>query len=140
MANNEIDGVKVATVGCLGVLLGALLLGGCAAGKRVRVSDGFRDGVVQKLSCRGVAVRTWEGELVLDRVKYRADQNGGTGGTVVFEFSVPDPAVAAELEAVPPGEAVRLHYEQRLTTTPLDYESRYRVVRVERLGKRPAGG
>ena len=66
-------------------------------------SAGQRAGYVQKLSHKGWACKTWEGELAMVTVP----------GTVAeqFEFSVPSYAVAAKLNASA-GKRVALHYEQ----------------------------
>ena len=66
-------------------------------------SVGQRAGYIQKLSHRGSACKTWEGELVMMTVP----------GTVVerFEFSVPSDTVASQLNAMV-GKLVALQYEQ----------------------------
>jgi hypothetical protein len=66
-------------------------------------SVGQRAGYMQKLSHKGNACKTWEGELVMATVP----------GAVAyrFEFSVPTDAVAARLNATL-GRRVALQYEQ----------------------------
>ena len=67
-------------------------------------SSGERAGFVQKLSKKGWVCKTWEGEMAMVTMP----------GTVAekFQFTVPDAAVAAKLNA-DIGKRVALHYEQR---------------------------
>lgn len=69
----------------------------------VSYSDGERAGYVQKLSRKGWLCKTWEGEMAMVSMP----------GTVAekFYFTVPDPAVAAKLNASV-GKRMALHYEQ----------------------------
>jgi hypothetical protein len=67
-------------------------------------SEGERAGYVQKFSRKGWVCKTWEGEMAMVTMP----------GTVAekFQFTVPDAAVAAKLNA-DIGKRVALHYEQR---------------------------
>ena len=67
-------------------------------------SEGERAGYVQKLAKKGWLCKTWEGEMAMVTMP----------GTVAekFQFTVPDAAVAARLNANI-GKRVALHYEQR---------------------------
>jgi hypothetical protein len=66
-------------------------------------SDGERAGYVQKFSRRGWLCKTWEGEMAMVTMP----------GTVAekFAFTVPDKAVAAQINA-DIGKRLVLHYEQ----------------------------
>jgi hypothetical protein len=66
-------------------------------------SDGERAGYVQKFSRRGWLCKTWEGEMAMVTMP----------GTVAekFAFTVPDAAVAAQINA-DLGKRLVLHYEQ----------------------------
>ncbi|MDE3011383.1 MAG: hypothetical protein KGI67_10895 [Pseudomonadota bacterium] len=66
-------------------------------------SDGERAGVLQKLSHKGWLCKTWEGELLLTPLAGTLPEK--------FEFTVPDDAVAARLNALM-GKRVTLSYEQ----------------------------
>lgn len=66
-------------------------------------SDGERAGVLQKLSHKGWLCKTWEGELLLTPLAGTLPEK--------FEFTVPDDAVAARLNALM-GKRVTLVYEQ----------------------------
>jgi hypothetical protein len=92
-------------------------------------SDGERAGVLQKFSERGWVCKTYEGELALYVVAGVAPQ--------IWNFSVRDPAVAAELgKAV--GQNVRLHYrEHRGLPTSCFGETDYFVDRLDVVGQPP---
>lgn len=79
-------------------------------------SEGFRAGVVQKLSQKGIALKSYEGELVMDGVKFRQ-----TGGGNVWKFSARDAAVGKKLEqAMMTGKSVTLKYCQELVSVTTD--------------------
>jgi hypothetical protein len=65
-------------------------------------SDGTRSGVLQKFSRRGWVCKTQEGELAL--------YSGGLSPQI-WQFSVRDPAVGAQIEKVV-GARVQLHYTE----------------------------
>lgn len=87
-------------------------------------SDGIRVGDVQKFSNKGLVVKSWEGELVMEGTKIRG-VNGSMSGGNVWKFSVQDPAVAKVIEsAVMSGRSVALKYCQvifKLGQTDTDY-------------------
>jgi hypothetical protein len=67
-------------------------------------SDGERVGYVQKMSRKGWICRTWEGELAVTPVPGTPPE--------IWAFTVPDPAVAAQIQTVE-GRRVALHYSQK---------------------------
>ena len=76
---------------------------------------GERTGVLSKISRKGVACWTTEGELAqpsFSKSGALRSKNAPIDNT--FYFSVPDPDVRKQLEAVPPGASVSLQYEQKL--------------------------
>ena len=78
-------------------------------------SVGERTGVLSKISKKGVACWTTEGELAQPSFsKSSALRSGGAPIDNTFYFSVPDPDVRKQLDAVPPGTALSLQYEQKL--------------------------
>lgn len=95
-------------------------------------SDGERAGVLQKFSKRGWICKTYEGELAMYVVGGVAPQ--------IWNFSVRDEAVAAQLhDAV--GQQVRLHYaEHRGLPTTCFGETEYFVERVVVVGPPPYVG
>jgi hypothetical protein len=66
-------------------------------------SEGERAGYVQKLSKKGWLCKTWEGEIAMVTMPGAIPEK--------FEFSVPDDAVADQINALS-GRRVVLHYEQ----------------------------
>ncbi len=91
------------------LLVGLLLL------DMFNYSVGERWGVVSKLSTKGVACWTMEGELAQPNFsKTSALRSRDAAIDNTFYFSVPDPDVRKQLEAVPPGSAVTLQYTQKL--------------------------
>lgn len=123
------------------VALIALTLQGCAP----QYSSGFRVGVVQKASLKGLLWRSFEGELqqggFTSRSKTRSSDIGFSATSVatnIWEFSATDPAVMADLErAAADGRAVKLHYRQWLIAPWWAQSTSYTVVRVEDVGDTP---
>jgi hypothetical protein len=114
-----------------GSLFGALLLIGLYTLVLLwwSYSDGERAGVLQKFSERGWICKTHEGELAMYVVGGVAPQ--------IWNFSVRDDAVAAELRAAV-GKQVRLHYEEhRGLPTDCFGETDYFVDGIEVVGPAP---
>jgi hypothetical protein len=100
-------------------------------------SVGERTGVLSKLSTKGVACWTMEGELAQPSFsKSGALRSGDTPVDNTFYFSVPDPDVRKQVEAAPPGSAVSLQYEQKLFALDLPLpllcrrRTQYEITRV----------
>ena len=86
-------------------------------------SDGERVGYMQKFSRKGWICKTYEGELAMTTVPGVAP--------VLWHFTVRDPAVAAQLNAVL-GKRIALHYqEHRGIPTHCYGETTYFVSRVQ---------
>ena len=100
-----------------------------------RYSDGYRAGVVRKFSKKGVFVKTWEGEMLLN---YSANEQGAVVPEV-WEFSVHadnpnEYQVASDIEkALEKGERVKLHYAERLYFWPFNGNTGYFIEKVEKL-------
>ena len=71
------------------------------------VSEGLREGNLQKFSRKGNVFKTYEGEMV----QLGFGSQRGNFGAQYFYFSVTDENVADSLEAVL-GKVVKLHYTQ----------------------------
>lgn len=97
-------------------------------------SEGSRAGVVVKLSKKGTAVKTWEGQLML---------GVGVGGqgiaSNIWNFSIEDAAVNPETgdrvvdevqRALDSGWRVRLNYVEKHFVNPLAGDTTYRVTGV----------
>jgi hypothetical protein len=86
-------------------------------------SDGERAGYLQKFSRKGWICKTYEGELAMTTVPGVAP--------VLWSFTVRDPAVAAQINAVL-GKRLALHYEEHRGIPTTCYgETNYFVSRVQ---------
>lgn len=77
---------------------------------------GERTGVISKLSQKGIACWTWEGQLAQPNFARSSALGSGRNSPIdnTFDFSVPDPAARKQLENIPPGSSVALQYNQKL--------------------------
>ena len=90
-------------------------------------SDGERVGYLQKFSRKGWICKTYEGELAMTTVPGVAP--------VLWSFTVRDPAVAAQIDAVM-GKRMALHYEEHRGIPTRCYgETNHFVTRVQVLEK-----
>lgn len=91
-----------------------LFYGAALAANLFNYSVGERTGVLSKLSTKGVACWTMEGELAqpsFSKPGTLGAKNAPIDNT--FYFSVPDEAVRKQLDGVSPGSPVSLQYEQK---------------------------
>jgi hypothetical protein len=72
-------------------------------------SDGYRSGLMQKLSHKGNMFKTYEGELVMSSV---SSTNNVALASEKFYFSVPSDSVAKVLQDYE-GKQVKVHYQQK---------------------------
>ncbi len=72
------------------------------------ISEGTREGLVQKFSRKGNVFKTWEGEMLQQGFGSR----GGNFNAQYFYFSVADDRIADSLEHGALGKLVRIHYIQ----------------------------
>lgn len=88
----------------------------------VSYSQGFRSGELIKLSYKGVALKTWEGEL-----------SQGISGAQIFTFSVmdSDKKVIEDLNALQ-GQYVKLKYIERYKTFSWWGDTRFFVIEVQK--------
>ena len=92
-------------------------------------SDGVRVGQIQKFSQKGFINKSWEGELVLEGMKFKSNAQGASGGNV-WKFSVLDASVASAInDAVMSGNPVALKYCQ-VVFTGFQSDTGYRVTQV----------
>ena len=90
-------------------------------------SDGYRSGLLQKLSHKGNIFKTYEGELVQRSIV--STSNVGIASEK-FYFSVAVDSIAKAMQNFE-GKNVRLHYRQKNGTLPWRGESEYIVDAVE---------
>jgi hypothetical protein len=77
-------------------------------------SVGERTGIIGKLSTKGILCWTNEGQLAMPNFSMPAGRSGNANFDNTFYFSVPDPDVQKQLQALPPGSPVSLQYHQKL--------------------------
>ena len=115
----------------------ALVTGGLAACGE-GYSDGFRTGVIQKASRKGIVWKSFEGELVQDGVRSKvssSDTGSRITTTNVWAFSATDSAVMDQLKVASDENApVKLSYRQWFIA-PLSQETGYTIYKVERIGQ-----
>ena len=98
-------------------------------------SEGYRAGLLQKISYKGNIFKTYEGEMILSSVQ--SNTNVAIASEKFF-FSVIDKAVAIQLEKVQ-GESVVVHYVEKNGTLPWKGESVYFVDSLK-INASPAAG
>lgn len=89
-------------------------------------SDGYRSGLMQKLSHKGNMFKTYEGELVMSSV---SSTNNVALASEKFYFSVPSDSIAKLLQNYE-GKQVKVHYEQKNGKLFWRGESSYQVDEV----------
>jgi hypothetical protein len=90
-------------------------------------SDGYRSGLLQKLSHKGNVFKTYEGELVQRSI---ISTNNVGIASEKFYFSIASDSVAKAMQKLE-GRNVRVHYMQKNGTLPWRGESEYIVDAVE---------
>ncbi|MEX1241535.1 MAG: hypothetical protein WEB30_17570 [Cyclobacteriaceae bacterium] len=97
--------------------------------------EGVRAGTVLRISKKGMIFKTYEGQL---NVQTFGAFKGANPIMEAFDFSVSasDDEVIRELEEVSlSGERVNLHYISRYATFPWRGDTKYFIVKVERVGQ-----
>ncbi|MGE0019000.1 MAG: hypothetical protein AB7S72_04990 [Draconibacterium sp.] len=86
-------------------------------------SKGYRAGLLQKFSEKGVVFKTYEGEMILSSVQSNANV---AIASEKFLFSVAAEEVAKQMEQIQ-GKHVVVHYREKKGTLPWRGDSRYIV-------------
>lgn len=121
------NAVPTAIVNCVFVVLLSPTIFGWTGGLFPEYSTGVRDGYINKLSARGVFVKTNEGELQIGSGNLAAVQEP-------FEFAIVDPDLVTQADrAARGGDRVRLHYRQYLMPNWFEGSARSIVIKVENL-------
>lgn len=97
--------------------------------------EGVRAGTVLRISKKGMIFKTYEGQL---NVETFGALKGAHPIMEAFDFSVSDEdeQVIRDLESVAlSGERVNLHYVSRYVAFPWRGDTKYFIVRVDRLGQ-----
>lgn len=95
-------------------------------------SKGYRAGLLQKFSEKGIVFKTYEGEMILSSVQSNANV---AIASEKFLFSVAKDEVARQMEQIQ-GKNVVVHYREKKGVLPWVGESKYIVdsVRVADVG------
>ena len=99
--------------------------------------EGVRAGTVLRISKKGMVFKTYEGQLNLNTF---GALKGANPIMESFDFSVTpnDERVIKDLQAVAlSGERVNLHYVSRYLTFPWRGDTKYFIVKVERVEAKP---
>ena len=110
----------------------AMLIIACALVAGCDYSTGYRDGKLQKVSVKGWIWKTTECELATSGLRAVRSGNSSTTSNV-WEFTVSDPAVKAEIEKLSGDETVRVHYTQHFMVLPWEGSTSYFATKVERI-------
>ena len=98
-------------------------------------SEGYRAGLLQKISFKGNIFKTYEGEMILSSIQ--SNTNVAIASEKFF-FSVTDSELARKLEKAQ-GESVIVHYVEKNGTLPWKGESTYFVDSLK-VNTSPAAG
>lgn len=90
-------------------------------------SEGYRAGLLQKVSLKGTFFKTYEGEIILSSIESRANV---AIASEKFYFSVVNKDVARQLEKIQGGSVI-VHYREKNGTLPWRGESVYLVDSVK---------
>ena len=90
-------------------------------------SEGYRAGLLQKVSLKGTFFKTYEGEIILSSIESRANV---AIASEKFYFSVVDKEVALQLEKIQGGSVI-VHYREKNGILPWRGESTYLVDSVK---------
>ena len=86
-------------------------------------SEGYRAGLLQKFSSRGMIFKTYEGEIILSSVQTTTNM---AIASEKFYFSVTEEEVARKIEKLQ-GENVIVHYSEKNGTLPWQGDTPYLV-------------
>ena len=110
------------------ILAAVLLIGSSIYWKfSFTYSEGYRAGLLQKVSLKGNIFKTYEGEMILSSIQSNANV---ALASEKFFFSVINKEVALQLEKMQGGSVV-VHYKEKNGTLPWRGESTYLVDSVK---------
>jgi hypothetical protein len=117
--------IVYAAIGFLLLAICTILFGGCSP------SEGYRDGYIQKFSHKGYINKSWEGELAL--LGFGGSHSGkpGQSSEGTWSFTVSDAKIAKQINDLPPGTYVRLHYTESAFHNPITTGTNYQITTVE---------
>lgn len=95
-------------------------------------SQGYRSGIIMKMSRKGFLIKTYEGQL--NTGGFSGDVSGGDMTSMIWNFSVRsyDKEVIRTIEeAVDRGKRVKLYYKEKYFAVPIWGETKYFVDSVQ---------
>ncbi len=95
-------------------------------------SQGYRSGIIMKMSRKGVLIKTYEGQL--NTGGFSGDVSGGDMTSMIWNFSVRSSekeVIRSIEEAVDRGKRVKLYYKEKYFTLPFWGETKYFVDSVQ---------
>ena len=116
-------------------VMAALILCSALSACGLGYSNGSRVGTIVKVSHKGVVCKTWEVQMATNAfVSVRNEDGHVAGATNLFEFTVKDPRVLAEVKkAQQSGKQVEVRYAQWLIAPPCQNGSDYDAVSVKEI-------
>lgn len=114
------------------VLVGLIILVLMALAVFSNYSNGYRSGIIMKMSRKGYVIKTYEGQL--NTGGFSGDVSGGDMTSMIWNFSVraSDKNVIQKIEeAVDKGKRVKLYYKEKYFTIPFWGDTKYFVDSVQ---------
>lgn len=117
---------------CIAAFVGiVLLVSSCSfVGSKIEVATGYRDSTIRKVSHHGIIWKTYEMESLGDGTRQVASDKSTSLVIETFDYTVPHELVS-EIQDIPPGQRVRIHYRKNLATWAPNGLSRFIVTKVE---------
>ena len=134
--------LSASDAGCIVLIVLPMFLlcfGGCYGLSHLQTSDGYRDSAVRKLSRSGLIWKTWEAETLGDGLRVKSSEHGQSVSPETFTYTVDNPEVVKQLQALPPGQRVRIHYRKMAAAWQPRGETSYFITSVERLAPETDG-
>lgn len=114
------------------ILIGLILIVLMALAVFSNYSQGYRSGIIMKMSRKGYIIKTYEGQL--NTGGFSGDVAGGDMTSMIWNFSVrgsEDKVIHTIEQAVDEGKRVKLYYKEKYFTIPFWGETKYFVDSVQ---------
>lgn len=114
------------------ILIGLILVVLMALAVFSNYSQGYRSGIIMKMSRKGYIIKTYEGQL--NTGGFSGDISGGDMTSMIWDFSVrgSEQQVIQKIEeAVDNGKRVKLYYKEKYFKIPFWGDTKYFVDSVQ---------
>lgn len=109
------------------IICACVVAGICSPG--IAYSDGTRSGIVRRISLKGFAIKTWEGELDLGR---NIQDTNDMLSADIFHFSVEDSKIAEQIRSSEKtGKRTTLYYKEYWFRGWAKGLTKYNIYKVE---------